>query len=130
MLQGDYMALRFEMANQVYDALPKTEQSRRWRHRAVAEDGFVVAGLDERKVASFLRIDDGNPVADDELLLRYRVRNGAVKFATNAFFFQEGHAQYYQAGRFGQFRVDEKGELLLVSLFDQNLKELKVLEKE
>jgi len=110
--------------------LPKTERSGRWRYQVVAEDGFVVAGLDGRKVASFLRIDDGDPVADDELLLRYRVRNWVVKFASNAFFFQEGHAQHYQAGRFGQFRVDEKGELLLVTLFDQDLKELKVLEKE
>ncbi|HCX89809.1 MAG: hypothetical protein CO186_08685 [Zetaproteobacteria bacterium CG_4_9_14_3_um_filter_49_83] len=108
------------MTPSVHDAL-----SRRWRHQVVAEDGFVVVGLDERRVATFKQLHHENTaLAQDELLLRYRVRNGVVKFATNAFFFQEGHAQDFQAGRFGQFRVDEKGELLLVTLFDQDLKEL------
>jgi uncharacterized membrane-anchored protein len=63
-------------------------------------------------------------LADKEILLRYRVRDGAVKFATNAFFFQEGNAKIYQPARYGQFRVDAEGELLLVSLYDKDLKKL------
>ncbi len=124
LMQGDYMTLRFELANQVYDALPKTKKSRRWRHEVIANDGFVVAHLDERKVATFKGIDGKQVLAKDDMLLRFRVRNGVVKFATNAYFFQEGHAQYYQAARFGQFRVDKSGELLLVALFDKDLKAL------
>ncbi len=124
LMQGDYMALRFQLANQVYEALPKTKQSKRWRQEVVADDGFVVVHLDERRVATFKSIDNQQGLAKDDMLLRFRVRNGAVKFATNAYFFQEGHGQYYQAAKFGQFRVDQKGELLLVALFDQDLKRL------
>ena len=124
LMQGDYMALRFQLANQVYEALPKTKQSKRWRQEVVADDGFVVVHLDERRVATFKSIDNQQGLAKDDMLLRFRVRNGVVKFATNAYFFQEGHGQYYQAAKFGQFRVDKKGELLLVALFDQDLKRL------
>jgi uncharacterized membrane-anchored protein len=56
--------------------------------------------------------------------MRYRVRNGAVKFATNAFFFQEGHAKHYEPARYGQFRVDSSGELLLVAMYDKELNRL------
>ena len=124
LMQGDYMALRFQLANQVYEALPKNKQSKRWRQEVASDDGFVVVHLDERKVATFKSIDNQQGLAKDDMLLRFRVRNGVVKFATNAYFFQEGHGQYYQAAKFGQFRVDQKGELLLVALFDQDLKRL------
>jgi hypothetical protein len=67
-------------------------------------------------VASFVRLDDGTPLAADELRVRYRIRDGRPKFATNAFFFQEGDAELYDAARYGEFRVDDDGELLLTGL--------------
>lgn len=124
LMQGDYMALRFQLANQVYDALPKTEQSKRWRQQVIANDGLVLVHLDARKVATFKGIDGDKAQEEGDMLLRFRVRNGVVKFATNTYFFQEGHAEYYQSARFGQFRVDKNGELLLVALFDESLTKL------
>lgn len=121
LMQGDYMALRFGVANQVYAQLPKATDDQPRSPKVNTADGYVVVALDDRAVGSFARIDDGQPLADNEMKLRYRLRNGEVKFATNAFFFQEGHAQAYEAARYGQFRVDENGELLLVDMFDENL---------
>jgi uncharacterized membrane-anchored protein len=60
-------------------------------------------------------------LADNEIALQYRVRQGSVKFASNEFFFQEGRAEDFNAARFAQFRVNDKGELLLVAMFDKNL---------
>lgn len=122
LMQGDYMALRFRLATEVYKALPKTKTHR--HHDVDAADGHVVVTLDDRQVASFKRLADDQPIAHGEMRLRYRIRNGAVKFATNAYFFQEGHGQYYQPARYGQFRVDAKGELLLVAMYDKHLKKL------
>ncbi len=122
LIQGDYMALRFRLANAVYEALPKNETGR--RSEVDAADGQVVVTLDERQVASFKRLDNDQPLAGHEMRLRYRVRNGEVKFATNAFFFQEGHGQHYQAARYGQFRADAAGELLLAALYDKHLQKL------
>jgi uncharacterized membrane-anchored protein len=114
LMQGDYMALRFALANQAFGP----------RGGEYSEDGHIVVHLDARGVASFVRRDGGGPLAPDEARLRYRVRNGQVKFATNAFFFQEGHARYYERARFGEFRASASGELLLTALRGTNLETL------
>lgn len=124
LMQGDYMALRFRIADEVYNVLPKTEESKPWRHNVQATDGFVVVKLDEKRIGAFKDLYQNQPLSEDEIIMRYRVRNGAVKFATNAYFFEEGHGKYYQPARYGQFRVDEKGELLLVAMYDKDLNKL------
>jgi uncharacterized membrane-anchored protein len=124
LMQGDYMALRFRLANEVYTALPKLDRARRWRHAIAADDGFVIVKLDKRDIGSFIGIYLGQALAADEMKLRYRIRDGAVKFATNAYFFQEGDAKYYQGARYGQFRVDANGELLLTAMYDKDLNKL------
>jgi uncharacterized membrane-anchored protein len=124
LMQGDYMALRFAIAREVYNALPKSEEYRSWQHNADASDGHVVVSLDDKHVASFKAIYKDQTLSEDEILIRYRVRNGAVKFATNAYFFQEGHAKYYEKAKYGQFRVNDGGDVLLVDMYDQALNKL------
>jgi uncharacterized membrane-anchored protein len=115
LMQGDYMALRFGVANLAASALGRSRES---------STGRIVATLDERRVASFRRLHDGKPVASNEVLLRYRMREGEMKFATNAFFFQEGTARRYEGARYGEFRVAPDGELLLTGLRDKDLRPL------
>src|SRR5207245_2902696 len=117
LMQGDYMALRFKLAN---DALPAIRSS------ASVSDGRIVALLDERSIAAFRRLDDGASLAGREVLLRYRVRNGELKFATNAFFFQEGTARRYEGARYCEFRVAPDGELLVSGLLGAQLQSLSV----
>jgi uncharacterized membrane-anchored protein len=83
-----------------------------------------VVALDERSIGTFKALYRHQPLSGNEVLMRYRVRNGAVKFATNSFFFQEGQGQYYQSAHYGQFRVDDKGELLLTAMYDQSMNKL------
>lgn len=125
LMQGDYMALRFGMGNVIRNALPKAENNSSWRHEVDASDGYVIVRVDETDVASYVELYVDQTLADNELLLRYRVRNGEIKFATNAFFFQEGHAKYYESARYGQFRVNDKGELLLVAMYNKDLIKLR-----
>ncbi len=124
LMQGDYMDLRFRLADDVYKALPKLKDSKQWRQNVAASDGYVIASLDEQNIATFKSIYVDQALSEKEILMRYRVRNKAVKFATNAYFFQEGHGKYYQPAQYGQFRVDKKGELLLVAMYDKNLEKL------
>lgn len=130
LMQGDYMALRFRLADEVQKALPKTKDYKGWRHSVAASDGYVVVNLSERNIGSFKNLYNDQVQSKEEILMRYRVRNGAVKFATNAYFFQEGHGKYYQLARYGQFRVDDKGELLLVAMYDKDLHKLEPNGKE
>lgn len=118
LMQGDYMALNFALANQIYSELLQQDKTLK------ASNGWVVIRLDEQQIARFQRLDDGTSLADDERRLRYQLRNGQVRFATDAFFFQEGHAEHYESARYGQFRVNEQGEPLLVSLHDEALENL------
>ena len=108
LMQGDYMALRFAVADRV-------------ERREKSADGRIVVRLDERGVGRFMRVDTGSPLAEREIALRYRVREGRVKFATNAYFFQEGRGEDYAAARFGEFRVAPSGDMLLTGLRGKDL---------
>lgn len=111
LMQGDYMALRFQIENDVR-ARVRDESP---------HNGHVVLALDGRGVGAFARIDDGTPLATHEVRMRYRLREKQVRFATNAFFFQEGHARFYENARFGEFRVGSDGESILTGMRDGEL---------
>ena len=113
LMQGDYMALRF-----MIEGMARGDPGKQ------AEDGHVVVKLGERGVGKFVRRDAGEPLAADEARLRYRVREGKVKFATNAFFFQEGSAKLYERARYGEFRVASSGDLLLTHMIGANFERL------
>jgi uncharacterized membrane-anchored protein len=113
LMQGDYMALRFKV---VSEAFPQGNIKG-------MRDGRIVLTLDDRNVGTFSRFADGRTAADGALL-RYRIRNGQPKFATNAFFFQEKQGDYYRDARYGEFRVSPDGEAILVALRGPELQTL------
>ncbi|QNU62694.1 GDYXXLXY domain-containing protein [Vreelandella titanicae] len=121
LMQGDYMALNFALGNQIQSAL---HQSERDEDSLKALNGYVVVRLDEQRIAHFQRLDEGTSLRDDERRLRYRLRNGQVRFATDAFFFQEGHGERYEPARYGQLKVNTNGEPLLVALYNAELTKL------
>lgn len=103
-MQGDYMALRFEIVNGI-----PTDAS-----------GSLPLRVDSNGVATL----NQNPGAPG-LRIRYRIRNGQVWLGTNAYFFEEGTAERYAGARFGEFRVDRAtGEAVLVGLRDERRNEM------
>ncbi len=112
LIQGDYMRLRYALAQDVHDHNPPA-------------DGYLVLRVDGQNVASLVRIHDSQiPLADGELLLRYRMRGRGVRVGAESFFFQEGHAQYYDTARYGELKVAESGESVLVGLRGPDLEPL------
>jgi uncharacterized membrane-anchored protein len=98
LMQGDYMALRFELAQQI----------------SAQEAGLAPLTVDEKRVARL----DPNP-QDAQLHIRFRVRNGQVWLGTNAYFFEEGSAERFNGARYGEFRLDpDTGEAVLTGLRD------------
>ena len=108
-MQGDYMRLDFQVANEAF-------RSTNFR---IVDDGHIVVAVDGNRVGTFRRIADGRPLAPGEAALRYRVRGGVPYFGTNAFFFEEGSARAYENARYGEFRVDRDGEMILTGLRDE-----------
>jgi len=115
LMQGDYMALNFDLANRIREQLGD----------APADGPYVaILLLDSRRVGSFKRLDNGAPLGSGEIRFRFRVRDGLPWLGTNAFFMQEGAGERYAPARFGEFHVNESGEAMLVDLRDENLRKL------
>lgn len=135
-MQGDYMALAFKISSQIQSAIlnetaePKGQQEQGWFDSSTpnemqAQEGFVIVNLDDDNRAEFASIDDGTQtLSTKQRKLQFRVSAGSLKFATNAFFFEEGDALLFEAAKYGEFKVNEHGEILLTGLLDENLKKL------
>ena len=115
LMQGDYMALSYQLARDGRDA---------FNENTAQKDGFLIVQLDENNVAELKEFADAIPptLEKNEAAIYFRVRNRELKIATNAFFFQEGTAKIYENARFGEFRVSDKGEPRLMAMLDENLK--------
>jgi uncharacterized membrane-anchored protein len=105
LMQGDYMALRFRLAD---DIGRWREVESRTRVRAAP------LAVDERGVARLA-------TEGSHLQIAFRVRRGAVWLGTNAYFFSEGTGDRYTGARYGEFRVGGDGEAVLVGLRDEEL---------
>lgn len=112
-MQGDYMALEYAIAQEVRAALPEG-----------MTQGQLLLTLDSQKVAHFVGIYRDQPKAADQLTVDFRLRNHRVKLASNSFFFEEGKADHFSQAKYGEFRVSDRGELLLVKLLDVQLQPL------
>ena len=121
-MQGDYMILRYVLANQVRSAIklknPDNDQS--------VLNGQIVVSLTPAAVAQFIRIHDKNiPLAANEHLLNFRKRYLQIRFAAEAWFFQEGHAADFGHARYGEIRVSDNGEAVLTGMRNDKLKPLR-----
>ena len=120
LLQGDYMNLGYFIEND--------EQA---KELALQEKrGYIVIYPDENKVAQFIRFYKGESLAAGEKLLYFHKRNSSLRIVPNAFFFQEGHAKYYEDAKYGVFKFNDSAEYLLVGLADENRKTIRIAEVE
>lgn len=115
LMQGDYMMLAFEVADQ---AFPIRD------HAPDRADGHVVVALDANRIGTFRRLADGRPLGPGEIALRYRIRNGQPRFATNGYFFEEGQAEAFAPAAYGEFRVGPDGDMILTAMRDERLRPL------
>lgn len=113
LIQGDYMRLRYAIADEVMV-------------KEVATTGQLVIRRDENGVGSLVRVaPDDVELAAGELLLTYHIRDGRVSVGAESFFFQEGHAERYEEALYAELRVDPaSGTALLVGLRDEELEPL------
>jgi len=101
LMQGDYVALRFALPNEVRDQVDRSD--------------IIVLKVGENNVAHFERKDEANSALQpDEVRFRYRLPNG--------FFFEEGLGEDYVLALYGEFRVVDNGDAVLVLLRDKEFK--------
>jgi uncharacterized membrane-anchored protein len=142
LMQGDYMALRFTVAEDIRNTLhPPSKESgnaaalaqmgmfmglfRRDQY-TVNTDGYAVLAIDRDGIGRFVRLQKATtPLRTGEIVAYYRERGWRqIIIASNDWFFAEGQAQRYERARYGEFRVAADGTALLVSLRDEQRKPL------
>ena len=113
LMQGDYMAL----------ALAESAMPSATVIENLPYSGTVVLSLDESGVGRYARPDDGSPLKDRELRVRYRRhedwRGPRLDYGAQSFFFQEGDAELYQDARYAVLRVAPDGGTVLTDLADE-----------
>lgn len=111
LIQGDYMDLRFALSDRLREALDSKP----------AVDGRIVIQADTNRIGTLVRIDDDSPLSDGQLFMRFRVRNGNIRLATDAYFFEEGTGGIFARAQYGEFRVDADGDAILTHLRDADM---------
>ncbi|WP_421206397.1 GDYXXLXY domain-containing protein [Aeromonas sp. 601027] len=111
LMQGDYMRLNYEIARELTSRDARANQDK-------GSDTLVIR-LDAHQVATL--VADGKPdrLASDERLLQVHQSERQWQIGPDAYFFEEGTGEQYEAARYGEFRLQADGKTLLVGLRDE-----------
>lgn len=116
LMQGDYMTLRFALANDARLDLNKSG----------LPEQTIIAKLDANSVATFDRLATQGPVlGPGELLITLTKKSGTWIVGTDAFYFKEGDSKKFQSAAFGDFRFAANGHPILTGLTSKDLQPLK-----
>ena len=118
LMQGDYMILGYAVAEDASSRIP-----------ADTHDGHLILSLNRNDVASFERIDDESPLAENEVRITFRRRRSSfwrsrIRIGAESYFFQEGRADDFDKAKYGELKVAPNGECILIGLRDENRKKL------
>ncbi|MFM5430939.1 GDYXXLXY domain-containing protein [Aeromonas veronii] len=111
LMQGDYMRLNYEIARELTSRDARATQNK-------GSDTLVIR-LDAHQVATL--VADGKPdrLASDERLLQVHQSERQWQIGPDAYFFEEGTGEQYEAACYGEFRLQADGKTLLVGLRDE-----------
>lgn len=112
LIQGDYMALNFQLTG--------LQEADLWGRQRVK----AVARLDRRSIAVIHGLAANRPLQPDEIYFELRPTQSGLRPATDAWYFKEGEADRWAKASYGEFRVDQQGQALLVDLRGPNLEKL------
>ena len=109
LMQGDYMRLNYQEAS----SAPVDDQT--------AKRGYAVLRTDSNQVGEIVRLQNTlEPVNSDELVIKYKIVHHRLFLGAESFFFEEGQDTLYQKAVYGGLKVNDKGQNLLVGLYDKD----------
>lgn len=112
LMQGDYMELRYDITT-------------KFNTDTIAKRGFCVIQLNNNNVGVNPRLQSAStPLNKGEYLIKYTSNNRRINIGSESFFFQEGKAKIYEKGKYGALRIDNKGNSLLVGLYNDKFEEI------
>ncbi|MGN4960904.1 GDYXXLXY domain-containing protein [Aeromonas veronii] len=111
LMQGDYMRLNYEIARELTSRDARATQDK-------GSDTLVIR-LDAHQVATLVAAGKPDRLASDERLLQVHQSERQWQIGPDAYFFEEGTGEQYEAARYGEFRLQADGKTLLVGLRDE-----------
>lgn len=113
LMQGDYMRLNYKESG---------FNLRNWEEETPPR-GYAILKTDSNHVAQIIRLQESpEPVNDSELMMKYKIIDGRLFLGAESFFFEEGQDTIFENAAYGGLKVDDKGESLLVGLYDADFR--------
>ena len=111
LMQGDYMALRYDVENKLRDANLEDKKK-------------IVLTLDKNRVAKIKSLSDTAKLGKDEFIVSLNKKPYRVELElAHRYYFQEGKSKKYQKAVYGKFKTDGS-KMILVNLVDKDFKDL------
>lgn len=104
LMQGDYMALNYEMLREI-------------DYRS--ESGYLVVKVGNDRVAEFVRVQSDKNMNNGEHLIHYKRQSERLSIGADNYFFQEGSGKKFENAKYGLLKVDSDGNSILVGLCDE-----------
>jgi uncharacterized membrane-anchored protein len=115
LMQGDYMRLNYEINSSLSDFIDEQTTTR----------GYAILKTDSNQVGQLIRLQNTlTPLNNNEVVIKYKIVDNRVFLGAESFFFEEGQDTLYQKATYGGLKVDDKGQSLLVGLYDENLQHI------
>ena len=113
LMQGDYMVLSYAISQNLIE------------EQRIASRGYAILQLDEQGVGQLVRLQEQpEPLNPGEQMLKYFHNGFSINLGAESFFFEEGQGETYEQAKYGALRVDEKGNSILVGLYDEELRKI------
>lgn len=130
LMQGDYMELRYSLAQKANAAWQQMRKSDEAQKVPGDGSGQIVLQLDGAGKASFARFyKKGEALAKNERLIgvEFHASGGfsPIRLMPQSFFFQEGHGDAFSLARYGMMRIGADGDHILIGLADKSGQQIK-----
>jgi len=113
-MQGDYMALNYEITNQLnHDRFDSTKSQ-------YTDSGTVVIHTDGQNVGKFIRYDQGGALAPGEYRLKFHHADWRAVIGAESYFIPEGSGPSFEHAVYGELKLEPDGTPLLVALCDKD----------
>jgi len=112
--QGDYMALNYEIMNQLnHDRFDSTKPKQ-------PTSGVVVIQIDSQNVGRFVRFHQEETLSPGEHLLKFHHNDWRAVIGAESYFIPEGSGPSFEHATFGELKVEPDGTPLLIALCDKD----------
>lgn len=89
--------------------------------------GYVLLDIDANQVGHYVKMTDQiGEIGERQVYIKFfNNTDWSYNIGAESFFFQEGEAEKYEKAKYGGLRVDDKGNSILIGMYDESLQLIK-----